>query len=157
MSVRADELTPEKTQDIKALMRISTPEQEDLQVKAREFEKAMFMAKQQNPNMSQATMNQLSDTALKVYQTKRDEPNGLVDRLVIVYHNHFSHDEVRQILQFFDTPIGQKVKDFLAVRQIEEQPITERWMQEDFMPAFGAAMMEVVMKQTMPPPSGGPR
>jgi hypothetical protein len=33
----------------------------------------------------------------------------LIDMMAVVYERHFTTEEVRQLLQFFDTPIGRKL------------------------------------------------
>jgi len=33
----------------------------------------------------------------------------LTDQLVIVYDQHFTHDEIKGLLQFYGSPLGQKV------------------------------------------------
>ena len=152
----ADELTPEKIRDIKALMSIGMPKEADLAVFSRQIDKVLFMLKRQHPDLSDASMSAMREEALKIYEVKRDEPGGLTDRLVVIYHKHLSDDDVKQILQFFATPVGQKVKGFLAVRQIEALPIVEQWGDE-VAREWARAMVEVMIKEATPPPMGGPR
>jgi hypothetical protein len=75
---------------------------------------------------------------------------------VVIYHKHLSHDDVRQVLQFFATPVGQTVKGFLAVRQIEALPIVERWG-EEVAREWMRASVDIMMREAMPPPMGAPR
>ncbi len=152
----ADELTPEKIRDIKALMSIGMPKEADLAVFSRQIDKVLFTMKRQHPDLSDASMSAMREEALKIYEVKRDEPGGLTDRLVVIYHKHLSDDDVKQILQFFATPVGQKVKGFLAVRQIEALPIVEKWGDE-VAREWARAMVDVMMKEATPPPMGGPR
>jgi uncharacterized protein len=152
----ADELTPEKIRDIKALMSIGMPKEAGLAVFSRQIDKALFMIKRQHPELTDASMSVMREEALKIYEAKRDEPGGLTDRLVVIYHRHLSDDDVKQILQFFATPVGQKVKAFLAVREIEALPIVEQWGDEVGR-EWARAMIEVLMKEATPPPMGGPR
>jgi hypothetical protein len=149
----ADELTPERILDIKMLMSIGMPKEGDVAVFSRQVDKALWMLKQQHPELSEQTRQSMHDEAIRLFQVKRDEPGGLTDRLVAIYHKHLSHDDVKQILQFFDTPIGQKVKGLLATRQIEALPIVEQWMDE-VTRAWVQSMMETLMKQAMPPADG---
>jgi len=152
----ADELTPEKIRDIKALMSISMPKEADLAVFSRQIDKALFMMKRQRPELTDSSMSAMREEALKIFELKRDEPGGLTDRLVVIYHRHLSDDEVKQILHFFATPVGQKVKGFLAVRQIEALPIVEQWGDE-VAREWVRATVDIFMKEATPPPMGGPR
>ena len=101
-------------------------------------------------------MNAFREEGLKIFELKRDEPGGLTDRLVVIYDKHFSEEDVKQILQFFGTPVGRKVKGFLAVREIEALPIVEQWS-EEVGREWARAMVDVMMKEATPPPIGTPR
>ena len=153
---RADELTPEKIDDIKALMSITMPRETDLAVWSRQVEAGMWMLKQRDPSLSEQQIRSLSDEAIRLYGSKRDAPGGLTDRLVEIYHKHLSDDDVKQILEFFKTSTGQKVKSFLATRQIEATPIIQQFQQE-VMTEWGKAVIEILIKQSMPPPMQAPR
>ena len=152
----ADELTPEKIRDIKALMSVSMPKEGDLAVFARQVDKQIFTIKRQHPELSDATLKAIREEGLKLFELKRDEPNGLTDRLVVIYDKHFSEEDMKQILQFFSTPVGQKVKGFLAVRQIEALPIVEQWS-EELGREWARATIDILIKEATPPPIGGPR
>jgi hypothetical protein len=74
----------------------------------------------------------------------------------VIYDKHFSEEDMKQILQFFSTPVGQKVKGFLAVRQIEALPIVEQWS-EELGREWARATIDILIKEATPPPIGGPR
>jgi hypothetical protein len=152
----ADELTAEKIRDIKVLMSIGMPKEADLAVFSRQIDNVLFLMKRQQPALSEASMSAMREEALKIYEVKRDEPGGLTDQLVVIYHKHLSHDDVKQVLQFFATPVGQTVKGFLAVRQIEALPIVERWG-EEVAREWVRASVDIMMKEAMPPPMEAPR
>jgi hypothetical protein len=156
VAASADELPPQEIRDIKALISIGMPREADLTLFSMQMDKALSMTKQQHPEISDASISAMREQALRIYEVKRDEPGGLTDRLVVIYHKHLSADDVKQILEFFSTPIGQKVKGFLAVRQIEALPIVEQWSDE-VVREFGRSMLEILMKEATAPPIGGPR
>ena len=156
MVSHADELTPEKTRDIKVLMSIGMPKEADLAIFSRQVDNVLFLMKRQQPTLSDASMSAMREEALKIYEAKRDEPGGLTDQLVVIYHKHLSHDDVKQVLQFFATPVGQTVKGFLAVRQVEALPIVEKWG-EEVAREWMRASVDIIMKEAMPPPMGAPR
>src|SRR5262245_58823214 len=37
------------------------------------------------------------------------KPEELIDLIVPVYDKHFTHDDIKQLLDFYQTPVGQKV------------------------------------------------
>lgn len=153
---RADDLTPEKIRDIKTLMSIGMPREADLAMWSRQVERTVWTLRQQHPQISDQQLRFMNDEAIRLYREKRDEPGGLTDRLVEIYHNHLSDDDVKQILDFFKTPIGQKVKSFLATRQIEAMPIIEQWQQE-VLTAWLQSVMANMVRESMPPAKQTPR
>jgi hypothetical protein len=46
---------------------------------------------------------------------KQMQPQDLIDLIVPIYARHFSDDEVKQLIAFYDSPIGKKL--------VQEQPL----------------------------------
>ena len=151
----ADEPTPQEIRDIKALMSISMPKGADLALFSRQVDQVLFMLQRQHPDLSDASVQAMREEGLKIYEAKREEPGGLTDRLVVVYHKHLSDDDVKQILRFFATPTGEKVRAFLAVRQIEALPIVEQW-NEEVAREWVRATIQIMMKEVTPAPVEAP-
>jgi hypothetical protein len=46
------------------------------------------------------------------------DPNELVDLYVLIYDKHFTHDDIKQLIKFYETPVGQKlIKSLPAITQ----------------------------------------
>lgn len=39
---------------------------------------------------------------------KRVDPNDLIDRTIPIYKKHFSEEDIRAVIEFYDTPVGKK-------------------------------------------------
>jgi len=74
---------------------------------------------------------------LAVFQKKYDV-DAVADQLVVIYDKHYSEDEIKGMLQFFGSPLGQKVatempkisKEVqLAVRNASGQAAHEAWQE----------------------------
>jgi len=66
------------------------------------------------------------------------DPNELVEMCIPIYEKHFTHDEIKQLLKFYKTPIGKKV--------IETQPVI---MQECMIAGqeWGKKISEKIVKK----------
>jgi hypothetical protein len=76
-------------------------------------------------------------TYLAVFQKKFDA-DALADQLVIIYDKHYTEDEIKGLLQFYGSPLGQKVagempsiaKEIqLADRTLTNQAAKEAWQE----------------------------
>ncbi|HLZ13336.1 MAG TPA: DUF2059 domain-containing protein [Candidatus Acidoferrum sp.] len=74
---------------------------------------------------------------LAVFQ-KQFDVDALADQLVVVYDKHYSDDEIKGMLQFFGSPLGQKVamemptisKEVqLATRNVSAQAARAAWQE----------------------------
>ncbi len=65
---------------------------------------------------------QLVDFFIAKFKAKLDVEH-LVDAAVVVYDKHFSHEEIKQLITFYQTPVGQKIAS--ALPQITDEMRTE--------------------------------
>ena len=56
-----------------------------------------------------------------------EKAHGLIERCVPVYEKHFSQDEVRKMIAFYDSPVGQKVRRETPLVQRECTAVGEEW------------------------------
>ncbi|MDB5801710.1 MAG: hypothetical protein JWL63_2649 [Rhodocyclales bacterium] len=84
---------------------------------------------------------------------------GLIERQVPVYHQHFSHAEIKQMLAFYSSPIGRKLvaaSNELTRGNIEA---SQQWLTEvapEVKQRVDAALTKAGIKPTLPgspPPS----
>lgn len=58
---------------------------------------------------------------------RAQNPSELVTLIVPVYDRHFSHEEIKQLIGFYETPLGQKLlKELPGVTQ-ESLTLSENW------------------------------
>lgn len=58
-----------------------------------------------------------------------EAPDGLNTDIVAVYAKHFTHDEVRGLLAFYDTPLGQKMIAATPALFQESVAVGQSWAQ----------------------------
>ncbi|HTJ57597.1 MAG TPA: DUF2059 domain-containing protein [Devosiaceae bacterium] len=58
-----------------------------------------------NPNLQQ----QATDAVTEVVKTYKDQRSTLMDQVARIYAQHFTQDEMQQIVNFYSSPAGQKL------------------------------------------------
>lgn len=59
----------------------------------------------------------------------RDEasPQELMQLIAPIYDQHFSHDEIRQMIAFYESPLGKKISETLPQIQQESLEVGQQW------------------------------
>ena len=77
-------------------------------------------------------------TAFAASFQKNYDPNALLNQLVVIYDKHFTDEDIKGLLQFYGTPLGQKSAAEMpqinheiqaAVRSVSSQAAREAWQQ----------------------------
>jgi hypothetical protein len=56
--------------------------------------------------------------------------DGFVNLFIPVYDKHFSHDDIKKLIQFYESPIGKKSLDVMPLITQESYHIGEEWGQK---------------------------
>jgi len=73
---------------------------------------------------------------------KREVPR-LLELLVPVYMKHFSHEEIKQLISFYSSPIGKKFVEKQALIIPESMQVGQRWGQEAAQKAIQSTMQKI--------------
>ncbi len=98
-------IDPAKDADIRSLMELVglRDSVQEATAKGVEQYRENLLATVPDNNRGQAFINAFMDN----YQ-KRFSPDDVTDELVAIYDKHFTEDEIRGLLQFYGSPLGQK-------------------------------------------------
>ena len=58
------------------------------------------------------------------------DPGELVDMTVPIYARHFTHEEIKELVAFYKTPLGQKVIATLPAVMQESMAAGQKWGEE---------------------------
>jgi hypothetical protein len=115
VSAQADEMTPEKRQDILRLMEAglqsfgTSYDQLFIAAAADNFKaKLVRSLRVENPDAAKGAMAKLNQAILAYTREVVEKSGGPVDRLVEAYGERFSAEEVKQLLAFYDSPLGKR-------------------------------------------------
>jgi uncharacterized protein len=102
----ATAVDPEKEADIRSLMELVGARDmvQDGITSSTEQYREKLLATVPNNEKGQAFVNAFANA----YQEKVDV-DQLTEQLLLVYDQHFTHEEIKGLLQFYGSPLGQKV------------------------------------------------
>jgi hypothetical protein len=93
--------------------------------------------------MSGMLLGQLKKMAADVPDEKwkdiepRLSSQNMIDMSIPIYAEHFSHDEIKTMVAFYETPVGQKAIQTMPLAVRESMTATQQWGQ-----ATGTAIIE---------------
>jgi hypothetical protein len=99
-------IDPAKEADIRSLMELAGARDlvQDGENSAIEQAREKLLATVPNNDKGQAFVNAFAAS----YQKKFDV-DQVLDQLVVIYDKHYTEDEIKSLLQFYGSPLGQKV------------------------------------------------
>jgi hypothetical protein len=102
---QAKSVDPAKEADIRSLMELLGVRDalQESATKSTEQYRAALLASVPDNDRGQAFVS----TFMAAYQ-KKFNPDDVTDELVAVYDKHFTEDEIKGLLQFYGSPLGQK-------------------------------------------------
>lgn len=107
-SALADELTPEKRQDVARFLELSGNKALAQQMLQAYVKQSMGLVKKLRPDIPAASLPAVERELQGFIAEKFNGAGGLFEQLVPVYARHFTHDEIRQLLAFYESPTGRK-------------------------------------------------
>ena len=77
------------------------------------------------------------DLPPKLFEVLQSEVDGVIDRrlpelsalIIPVYHKHFSHAEIKDMISFYETELGRKLIEVMPVLVQESMTVGQQWGQ----------------------------
>jgi uncharacterized protein len=137
-------IDPAKEADIRALLELvgARDQVQDSMTRAAEQYREKLLETASNNPQGQAFVN----TVITGYQKKFDV-DAVTEQLISVYDKHYSDEEIKGLLQFYGSPLGQKVA--------AESPKIGREIQESIRLSAGKAAKEALQEAKQQNPGVG--
>ncbi len=104
----ADELTSGKKTDILKLMDITGSGNIPAQIAGAITQDIAGSLKQTRPEIPDRFYANLDKDLTVFFKEKVNAPGGLIEKSVANYSKHFTHAELKEVLAFYQSPIGKK-------------------------------------------------
>lgn len=126
----ADELTAQKSADIKALFQVSGGVAAGKQIMAYMAHEIMEGLRRASPSIDGKAFEVVEQELIAFVTEKYAAPGGALDRLVPVYAETFTHSEIKELLAFYNTPVGKKSVRCMSGLFLKGQRIGEAYAHE---------------------------
>jgi len=109
-STYADELNQAKIDALDELMTLTEAETNfRVAISTGTTTQLRTILKAKKPNISEKTMEIIEGVVVRVFEEEIIENGAFRNAMYLVYHKHFELQEVRQLIEIYKTPLGQKV------------------------------------------------
>lgn len=125
----ADELTAAKYSDIKRLMDVTGSANIAKQFASAISQQIFQTLKTSRPEIPDRALAVMDKELMALFSEKLSAPGGLMDHIIPVYDKYFTHQEIRELLAFYQTPIGKKSILVLPKVVGESMMAGQRWGQ----------------------------
>jgi len=146
----ADELTPAKLADIKQLLALSGSTRITTQLAETLAKKITIALRKKRPELSEKALLRVEREVRETVVEKMLGPGGALDRMVPMYASRFSHEEIRQIVDFYKSSVGQKMAQNLPELLREGQKLGVQFAQE-LGPEIKLRINEALLKENAAP------
>ena len=123
---------PEKRVDIRKLIQLTGLEDVVLISADNVVDKIFPILKKaiakDNPAVTEAVFAIMKTTTISLVKRQISSPGGLVDRVIPIYDRHYSHNEIRALIKFYESPLGKKMASIRPDITKEGIVVAEQWV-----------------------------
>ena len=134
----ADTSSSQKKENIRKLIKISGNADSILQLATIPYDSFI---QRLGPDLSKKTVKKLRQELHAEIERNIQDPGGLMDYIISIYNSHFTHQEIRDWLLFYESPLGKKINSTMpSVMEDSKlpyqqwsrkiQPVMYEWLKE---------------------------
>jgi hypothetical protein len=132
IQVQADKLS-----DIKKLMKVTGSLEIGAQFASAIGEQMTAVVKSANPAIEDTVIKIMNEELQVLVEEAMNEKGGLAEELYKIYDKYYTHDEIKELLKFYNTPVGKKTIKVLPQLMQESMQAGQKWGQ-----SMGPAIVE---------------
>jgi uncharacterized protein len=121
----AEELSDAKRLDILKLQQLSGAKRIGQQTTQRMLERMLEQLRRAQPSLPERAMQAVRQELEAFVEEKFFADGGLIDQQAPIYHSHFTHEEIRALIGFYESPIGRKLAQEQPAISVEVMKFTE--------------------------------
>lgn len=125
-------INPEKRLDIKKLIELTGLEEVVILSADSVVDKIFPILKKaiakDNPVVIEAVLAIMKSTTISLVKRQISSQGGLVDRVVPIYDRHYTHNEIRALIKFYESPLGKKMASVRPEITKEGIVVAEQWV-----------------------------
>jgi uncharacterized protein len=125
--VSAEELTFEKERDVRRLLDISSQSRMTNDLVKAYMDSMARNLKQSRYDIPERFFEVLQNEVTAIVDEEMHMAGGLTDQLAPIYAKYFLHEEVKALIAFYESPLGQKVLATMPDVLRESRTLSEQW------------------------------
>jgi hypothetical protein len=129
-----------KPVDIRALLQLNGTGDIGAQVGPVAAQQMIVALRRANPNLPARADAVVKDVVV-TYMRQRAEHDRVVDRLIHIYSKYLTKEDVRQLTEFYRSPIGRKLVGAMPAISLESAEVGQRWA-ESILPGLQTQLLE---------------
>jgi hypothetical protein len=86
-----------------------------------------LIIKRMRPDLSKKTLEKLRQELRAEIERNMQDQGGLLDYIISIYNSHFTHQEIRDWLLFYESPLGKKINSTRPSIMEESNLAYQRW------------------------------
>ena len=121
------ERDPVKADDIKTLLRLMRSTDVGLQFAETKVDYVLVYARKAKPQLPVTAFNEIKQEVIGEVEQKLWIPGGLGERLATIWDKAFTHEEIKQLIRFYQSPLGKKLVAATPLLTRETRAIGKHW------------------------------
>jgi hypothetical protein len=81
-----------------------------------------------NQAVTEAVLAIMKTTTISLVKRQISSQGGLVDRVIPIYDRHYTHNEIRGLIKFYESPLGKKMASVRPEITKEGIVVAEQWV-----------------------------
>lgn len=127
-SAASDTSISQKKQNIRKLIKISGNADSMLTGLTNFYNNQLtLIIKRMRPDLSKKTLEKLRQELRAEIERNMQDQGGLLDYIISIYNSHFTHQEIREWLLFYESPLGKKINSTRPSIMEESNLAYQRW------------------------------
>ena len=123
----SDNIAPAKRADIEKLMRITGPPDVTKQMSNFFIRQMSQTIKASRPDLPAKTYRILGEEINKVIEEQMTAKGGFLDMVIPIYAKHFNHKDIKGLLRFYQTDLGEKTIKIWPLILQESMSLAQDW------------------------------
>jgi hypothetical protein len=148
----ADELTPAKKADARAFVDLTGAKTVPASMAMSQTQSMAQAIRRLDPKFPDRGFEIIRDAMAGVLTENAGKPEGLYDQMALVYANNFSHDEIKELIKFYSSPVGRKLNETQNKMGRENMQAAARWAGQ-FAPEIDKRMQAGLAKANIKLPT----
>ena len=127
-SAAADTSSSQKKESIRKLIKISGNADIILQRSTIPYDNQITLIIQRlRPDLSKKIVKTLRQELRAEIKRNVQAPGGLMDYIISIYNSHFTHQEIKDWLLFYESPLGKKINSTMPSVMEESNLAYQQW------------------------------